>query len=59
MMEKKDKALLRIYDSDGQHRTLAVFTEMTCSDLIALFGKKVHGYKPSEFRLCVEYAGGL
>ena len=57
-MERKERELLRVYDQDGQHKTLAVLDEITCAEVVALFGKKVHGFQTSQFQLCVDYKGG-
>jgi hypothetical protein len=54
------RELLRVYDKDGiQFRTLAVGSELNCSDVVVLFGKKIVGFQASQFRLCVEYKGGM
>jgi hypothetical protein len=58
-MEKKDRELLRVYDQEGQHKTFAVPNEITCTDVIVMFGKKIHGFQASQFELCVEYKGGM
>jgi hypothetical protein len=57
-MEKKDRELLRVYDKDGQHKTLAVPNEITCADVVVMFGKKIHGFQCENFQLSVDYKGG-
>eukprot|EP00026_Physarum_polycephalum_P000699 Phypoly_transcript_00700.p1 GENE.Phypoly_transcript_00700~~Phypoly_transcript_00700.p1 ORF type:complete len:1398 (+),score=261.86 Phypoly_transcript_00700:104-4195(+) len=56
-MDKKDKVLVRVYDQESQHKTFAVPNEVTCADIVVLFGKKIHGFQASQFALCVEHKG--
>lgn len=58
-MEKKERELLRVFDQEGQHKTLAVPNDIACSDVIVIFGKKVHGFQPAKYKLCVDFKGGI
>lgn len=58
-MEKKERELVRVYDKEGQHKTFAIPNEITCADVVVLFGKRVQGYQPAQFRLCVDVKGGM
>lgn len=52
--EKKERELVRVYDKDGTHRTLAVQPDMSCNEVVVLFGKKIAGFQPARFSLSVE-----